>query len=128
MFWKGEDQTPADPTDQAHDIDHILVCGQGTAAIGALVPAPTAPDEFRRFGSAPCFALMQLDRVPAHYATYADAKYPRRVNDWIDDVHSDEPFSVNLYAHGTTYDGEDNVGPSPNFRMPCRRRSTRLMG
>ncbi|HYN77566.1 MAG TPA: glucan biosynthesis protein, partial [Lamprocystis sp. (in: g-proteobacteria)] len=110
MFWKGAESTPADPTDQAHDADHLLVCGQGAAALGGAVPAtPADPDQFLRFGPASCFGLMQLDRLPAHYARYADAKYARRVNYWVDDLQSDEPFSVDLYAHGTTYEGEDNL-------------------
>jgi glucan biosynthesis protein len=109
MFWKGADATPADPTDQAHDIDRVLVCGQGSVAIADLVPPPVGGDRFRRFGPAPCFGLLQLDRNPAHYSAYAGAKYARRVNYWIDDLHSDAPFSINAYAHGTTCEGEDNV-------------------
>jgi len=117
MFWKGEAATPADPADEAHDADRFLVCGQGAVGIEGLVPAThESPDQFRRFGAAPCFGLMQLDRESAHYGAYAIAGYARRASFWVDELQSDQPFSINLYTHGTTYEGEDNVVAYVAFR------------
>jgi len=109
MFWKGEAQTPDDPADEAHDADAMIVCGQDAAPLQGFIPNPGARGAFRDFGSAPCFGLIQRDRVAAHYATYAAAKYAERVNFWVDDIKSDLAFSIKLMAYGTEYEGEDNV-------------------
>ncbi|WP_295428006.1 glucan biosynthesis protein [uncultured Thiodictyon sp.] len=111
MFWKGEAQTPRDGADEAHDADQLAVCGQPSALIQGFVPTTLLRKRpvFRDFGSAGCFGLVQLDRNPAHYRTYAAAKYARRVNLWVDDVQSDLPYAIKLMAYGTRYEGEDNV-------------------
>lgn len=109
MFWKGEAQTPANPADEAHDADSLAVCGQGTADLQGLVPAPGTGAAVRDFGTAGCFRLMQTDRDPTHYEIYGSAAYARRVSLWVDHLESDLPFSVKLMAYGTEYEGDDNV-------------------
>ncbi|WP_295390043.1 glucan biosynthesis protein [uncultured Thiodictyon sp.] len=111
MFWKDETQTPRDGADEAHDADHLVVCGQPAVPLHGFVPTTLLRKRpaFRDFGSAACFGLVQLDRDPAHYKAYAAAKYARRVNLWVDDVRSDLPYAIKLMAYGTNYEGEDNV-------------------
>ncbi|WP_295443579.1 glucan biosynthesis protein [uncultured Thiodictyon sp.] len=118
MFWKDEMHATDIGTDEAHDADHLAVCGQPSVPLRDVVPDTLLRrhPNFREVGPAACFGLVQLDRNPAHYKRYVAANYARRVSFWVDDVQSDLPYAIKLMAYGTNYEGEDNVVAYAEFQ------------
>ncbi len=119
MFWKDEDDTPEDSTDEAHDVD-LVVVGYDTDGDGGVDlirehpvenPAAVVVTDFGadQPGEQIYVALENRDRDPAHYATYSSADYHLRSSYSIEMRSSDVPWSVILHETPTSSEFFDNV-------------------
>ena len=115
LFFRGEADTPGDPTDEAHDADTLRVeFSDGSAVERALFnptgPTPSVLDFPAPHGSSTtAFALDQRDRDASHYTTFASANYATRSSLRIKGINSSIPMSVRLHIFPTNSEFFDNV-------------------
>ena len=119
MFWKDEDDTPGDMTDEAHDAD-ILVVGYDTNGDNRIDiikehkidnPEETVITDFSLLqeGDQLYFALENRDRDESHYSTYASAAYHLRSSYSIELISSSIPVSLILHETPTSSEYNDNI-------------------
>jgi hypothetical protein len=122
MFWKDELDTPWDSTDEAHDMDRLVV---GLDIDGDTLPErivtsrmaiPGTPGEVtvtdfeQIYGGRPVFvSLDNRDRNPAHYQAYASADYALRASYAFEILHSDVAVGLRLYEQHTASEYHDNI-------------------
>ena len=122
QFWKDERDTSDDDTDEAHDVDTLVVVldttGDGRAdkiverginnpdEVGQILVTDFSPPPGGRVHA---FALENRDRNPQHYSTYAEAAYSSRASYGVEWVASDIPLGLHLYEQYTDREHNDNV-------------------
>ena len=122
LFWKDELDTPGDSTDEAHDIDRLVV---GLDTSGDTLPdkvvtarmqipgtagAVTVTDFEEQYGGRPVFvSLDQRDRDPTHYQAYGTATYATRDSYAFQILHSDVDVGLRLYEQHTSSEYHDNI-------------------
>ena len=122
MFWKDELDTPGDTTDEAHDIDRLVVGldtnsdGLSDRVVTSRMALPrqegeVAVTDFEQlYGGQPVFvSLDNRDRDPGHFQAYASADYATRASYAFEILHSDIAVGLRLYEQHTASEYHDNV-------------------
>ncbi len=120
MFWKDENATPGDASDEAHDADLFVAWyADGAQRRQALaIPASSAePPLVANFGAATDFALVQSDRNAGHYRRYESVDYANRASLLVSDIQSSLPYTVGLWQSYTAYEGADNIAAFVRFNQ-----------
>jgi len=120
MYWKNEDDTPSDSTDEAHDCD-ILIVGYDKNDDGKIdiikehkINNPASGIVVTDFstledGKQLYFALENRDRNANHYSTYAEADYHLRSSYSIQILDINTSFSAVLHESSTDCEYNDNI-------------------
>lgn len=122
MFWKDELDTPGDTTDEAHDIDRLVVGldtnsdGLADRVVTSRMALPrqegeVAVTDFEQlYGGQPVFvSLDNRDRDPGHFQAYASADYATRASYAFEILHSDIAVGLRLYEQHTASEYHDNI-------------------
>lgn len=127
MFWKDENSTTQDTTDEAHDCDWLVI-GIDTNDDGIIdrivehqisIPANSKEITVTQFsqvlsqkgitGKQIYAALENRDRDSTHYTTYADATYHKRSSYSIEIHETTNPVSFILHEENTSVEYNDNI-------------------
>jgi hypothetical protein len=122
LFWKDEWDTPWDASDEAHDIDRLVVGldtntdGLADRVVTSRMALPrqagevTVTDFEQLYGGQPVFAsLDNRDRDPAHFQAYETADYATRASYAFEILHSDVAVGLRLYEQHTASEYHDNI-------------------
>jgi hypothetical protein len=129
MFWKDERGTPLDDTDEAHNID-LLVIGFDTTndatpetIVTAKVQLPghsrgISVTNFEDFyeGRVVFVSLDNRDQDPNHYTTYASAEYAKGDSYAFEILHSDIELGLHLFEQPTDAEYYDNIVVAATIR------------
>jgi len=125
MFWKDERYTPLKGTDEAHDLDRLVVGFDTTDDLKPETVVTAKMQLPRQIGTVPIVSITKFeelypgrpvfvaldnrDQDPAHYTDYDDAKYAKRDSYAFEILHSDIDLGLHLFEQSANSEYHDNI-------------------